>query len=181
MIGSNGSSKCKSYGFKASVTAVHNDGKYDLNFQFDDVNGIKLDKNMSGKVDELEQDISLAILELYLDIMKKDKTQNAVESSSPQSTPETEERRTSKPVFEPDTKDDILSRQDSLDDMFGKIMNDFAKEMQDKHNRERKRGKVENGCYNKSTGTVRRPTACFTHNSVSTLNDDSPFNWFKYL
>ena len=180
MIGSSDSSKGKSYGFKASVTAVHNDGKYDLNFQFDDVNGIKLDKNMSGKIDELEQDISLAILELYLDIMKKDKAQNAVESSSPQSMSETEEHRTSKPLFEPDTKDDISSRQDSLDDMFGKIMNDFAKEMQDKHNREHKRGKVENGRYNKSNA-VRRTTSVSANKPVSIFDDDSFFNWFKYL
>lgn len=139
MIGSSSSSKSNSYGFKASVTAVHNDGKYDLNFQFDDINGVKLDKNMSGKVDELEQDISLALLEVYLDIMKKDKAQNAVESSSTQNVSEKEEHRTSKPVFESDTKNDISDRQDSLDDMFGKIMNDFAKEMQDKHNRDSKK------------------------------------------
>lgn len=166
MIGSSNSSKSKSYGFKASVTAVHNDGKYDLNFQFDDVNGTKLDKNLSGKVDELEQDISLALLELYLDIMKKDKAHNAVESSSTRSVPATEEHRTSKPVFEPDTKENISARQDSLDDIFGKIMSDFAKEMQDKQNRDNKRN-----ASNRDTSRRVRPV----------FRDRSGLDWWSWI
>lgn len=65
--------KMSNYGMKTTVTAVLNDDKYDIGVTYSDSNGRSLDKRLNGNIDNLENDISLAILEGCLALMKQDK------------------------------------------------------------------------------------------------------------
>ena len=78
-----------SYGLKATVTAVLNDEDYDIGVTYSDSDGFSFDKRLTGDLDNIEQDVTAAILEVYLDILKqnkekeKDKPQIKVETSTP--------------------------------------------------------------------------------------------------
>ena len=62
-----------SYGLKATVTAVLNDDKYDIGVTYSDSDGRSFDKRLNGDVNNLENDVSLAILEGCVALMKQDK------------------------------------------------------------------------------------------------------------
>lgn len=78
-----------SYGLKATVTAVLNDDDYDIGVTYSDSDGFSFDKRLTGDLDSIEQDVTAAILEVYLDLLKqnkekeKDKSQLKVETSTP--------------------------------------------------------------------------------------------------
>ena len=78
-----------SYGLKATVTAVLNDDDYDIGVTYSDSDGFSFDKRLTGDLDSIEQDVTAAILEVYLDLLKqnkeqeKDKSQIKVETSTP--------------------------------------------------------------------------------------------------
>ena len=78
-----------SYGLKATITAVLNDDDYDIGVTYSDSNGNSFDKRLTGDLDNIEQDITAAVLELYLDALKQDKDkkkvkpQAKVETSTP--------------------------------------------------------------------------------------------------
>lgn len=78
-----------SYGLKATVTAVLNDDDYDIGVTYSDSDGFSFDKRLTGDLDNIEQDVTAAILEVYLDILKqnkekeKAKSQVKVETSTP--------------------------------------------------------------------------------------------------
>lgn len=78
-----------SYGLKATVTAVLNDDDYDIGVTYSDSDGFSFDKRLTGDLDSIEQDVTAAILEVYLDLLKqnkekeKDKSQVKVETSTP--------------------------------------------------------------------------------------------------
>lgn len=78
-----------SYGLKATVTAVLNDEDYDIGVTYSDSDGFSFDKRLTGDLDSIEQDVTAAILEVYLDLLKqnkekeKDKSQVKVETSTP--------------------------------------------------------------------------------------------------
>ena len=61
------------YGMKTTVTAVLNDDKYDIGVTYSDSDGRSLDKRLNGNIDNLENDISLAILEGLVTLMKQEK------------------------------------------------------------------------------------------------------------
>lgn len=67
-----------SYGLKATVTAVLNDDDYDIGVTYSDSNGNSFDKRLTGDLDNIEQDITAAVLELYLDTLKQDKDKKKV-------------------------------------------------------------------------------------------------------
>lgn len=62
-----------SYGLKATITAVLNDDKYDIGVTYSDSDGRSFDKRLNGDVNNLENDVSLAILEGCVALMKQDK------------------------------------------------------------------------------------------------------------
>lgn len=62
-----------SYGLKATVTAVLNDDKYDIGVTYSDSDGRSFDKRLNGDINNLENDVSLAILEGCVALMKQDK------------------------------------------------------------------------------------------------------------
>lgn len=62
-----------SYGLKATVTCVVNDEKYDLGFTFSDSDGNNLDKQLSGNIDDIEADITKAIMNTYVDALVSDR------------------------------------------------------------------------------------------------------------
>ena len=78
-----------SYGLKATVTAVLNDDDYDIGVTYSDSDGVSFDKRLTGDLDSIEQDVTAAVLEVYLDLLKrnkekeKDKSQIKVETSTP--------------------------------------------------------------------------------------------------
>lgn len=78
-----------SYGLKATVTAVLNDDDYDIGVTYSDSDGFSFDKRLTGDLDNIEQDVTAAILEVYLDLLKqskekeKAKSQVKVETSTP--------------------------------------------------------------------------------------------------
>ena len=78
-----------SYGLKATVTAVLNDDDYDIGVTYSDSDGFSFDKRLTGDLDSIEQDVTAAILEVYLDLLKqnkekeKAKSQAKVETSTP--------------------------------------------------------------------------------------------------
>lgn len=61
------------YGLKATVTMVINDDKYSLGATYTDTEGNNLDKQLSGSLDNIENDITMAILEAYCDFTKQKK------------------------------------------------------------------------------------------------------------
>lgn len=63
----------ESYGLKATLTMVMNNDDYNVGFTFNDTKGSSLDKQFNGKIDNFEQDVTKALLEVYLDAMKKEK------------------------------------------------------------------------------------------------------------
>lgn len=60
-----------SYAFKATLTMVLNDDDYNMGITFNDSNGSSLDKQLNGKIDDFEQDITKVVLETYLDAAHK--------------------------------------------------------------------------------------------------------------
>ena len=78
-----------SYGLKATVTAVLNDDDYDIGVTYSDSDGFSFDKRLTGDLDNIEQDVTAAILEVYLDVLKqskekeKVKSQGKIETSTP--------------------------------------------------------------------------------------------------
>lgn len=78
-----------SYGLKATVTAVLNDDDYDIGVTYSDSDGFSFDKRLTGDLDSIEQDVTAAILEVYLDLLKqnkekeKAKSQAKIETSTP--------------------------------------------------------------------------------------------------
>lgn len=64
------------YGLKTTITAVINEDKYDIGFTFDDSEGNSLDKRLNGDINNIEQDITAAILEEYLNFLKQEQKQN---------------------------------------------------------------------------------------------------------
>ena len=62
-----------SYGLKATVTAVLNDDDYDIGVTYSDSDGFSFDKRLTGDLDSIEQDVTAAILEVYLDLLKQSK------------------------------------------------------------------------------------------------------------
>lgn len=69
-----------SYGLKATVTAVLNDDDYDIGVTYSDSDGFSFDKRLTGDLDNIEQDVTAAILEVYLDILKQSKEKEKIES-----------------------------------------------------------------------------------------------------
>lgn len=70
-----------SYGLKATVTAVLNDEDYDIGVTYSDSEGFSFDKRLTGDLDNIEQDVTEAILEVYLDVLQQNK---AKEKDKPQ-------------------------------------------------------------------------------------------------
>ena len=64
-----------SYGLKATLTMVINDGNYNLGATYTDTEGNNLDKQLSGSLDNIESDITMALLEAYIDMNKRAKEQ----------------------------------------------------------------------------------------------------------
>lgn len=64
-----------SYGLKATLTMVINDGNYNLGATYTDTEGNNLDKQLSGSLDNIESDITMALLEAYIDMSKRAKEQ----------------------------------------------------------------------------------------------------------
>lgn len=64
-----------SYGLKATLTMVINDGNYNLGATYTDTEGNNLDKQLSGSLDNIENDITMALLEAYIDMNKRAKEQ----------------------------------------------------------------------------------------------------------
>ena len=69
-----------SYGLKATVTAVLNDDDYDIGVTYSDSDGFSFDKRLTGDLDDIEQDVTEAILEVYLDILKQNKEKEKAKS-----------------------------------------------------------------------------------------------------
>lgn len=69
-----------SYGLKATVTAVLNDEDYDIGVTYSDSEGFSFDKRLTGDLDNIEQDVTEAILEVYLDILKQNKEKEKAKS-----------------------------------------------------------------------------------------------------
>ena len=69
-----------SYGLKATVTAVLNDDDYDIGVTYSDSDGFSFDKRLTGDLDSIEQDVTAAILEVYLDLLKQSKEKEKVKS-----------------------------------------------------------------------------------------------------
>ena len=69
-----------SYGLKATVTAVFNDDDYDIGVTYSDSDGFSFDKRLTGDLDSIEQDVTAAILEVYLDLLKQNKEKEKVKS-----------------------------------------------------------------------------------------------------
>ena len=69
-----------SYGLKATVTAVLNDDDYDIGVTYSDSEGFSFDKRLTGDLDNIEQDVTTAILEVYLDILKQNKAKEKAKS-----------------------------------------------------------------------------------------------------
>lgn len=61
------------YGMKATVTCVLNDEKYDLGFTFSDSEGNDVDKQLSGNIDDIEADITKALMNVYVDALISDR------------------------------------------------------------------------------------------------------------
>ena len=70
----------ESYGLKATVTAVLNDDDYDIGVTYSDSNGFSFDKRLTGDLDNIEQDVTTAVLEVYLDILKQNKEKEKIKS-----------------------------------------------------------------------------------------------------
>ena len=105
-----------SYGFSANMSYVENDGKYDLGFNFADTNKHNLDKRLSGNVENIEDDLTAAIIELFFDLLgtKKEEQKSA-------SLPVTKERVAVK------TGD----KYEFIDDMFESRMRELDKKVSD--------------------------------------------------
>ena len=73
-----------SYGLKATVTAVLNDEDYDIGVTYSDSDGFSFDKRLTGDLDSIEQDVTAAILEVYLDILKQNKENKEKEEAKSQ-------------------------------------------------------------------------------------------------
>lgn len=71
-----------SYGLKATVTAVLNDDDYDIGVTYSDSDGFSFDKRLTGDLDSIEQDVTAAILEVYLDVLKQSKEKEKVKSQA---------------------------------------------------------------------------------------------------
>lgn len=69
-----------SYGLKATVTAVLNDDDYDIGVTYSDSDGFSFDKRLTGDLDNIEQDVTAAILEVCLDVLKQSKEKEKVKS-----------------------------------------------------------------------------------------------------
>ena len=69
-----------SYGLKATVTAVLNDDDYDIGVTYSDSDGFSFDKRLTGDLDSIEQDVTAAILEIYLDLLKQNKEKEKAKS-----------------------------------------------------------------------------------------------------
>lgn len=61
------------YGLKATLTMVINDDKYNLGATYTDTEGNNFDKQLSGSLDNIENDITMAVLEAYIDMNKRKK------------------------------------------------------------------------------------------------------------
>lgn len=68
------------YGMETTLTMVLNDDDYNLGFTFNDTNGTSLDKQLNGKIDDFEQDITKVILEAYLDAAHKEEEAKKISS-----------------------------------------------------------------------------------------------------
>lgn len=71
-----------SYGLKATVTAVLNDDDYDIGVTYSDSDGFSFDKRLTGDLDSIEQDVTEAILEVYLDLLKQSKEKEKAQSQA---------------------------------------------------------------------------------------------------
>lgn len=60
-----------SYGLKATVTMVINDDNYNLGATYTDTEGNNFDKQLSGSLDNIENDITMAVLEAYVNMNKR--------------------------------------------------------------------------------------------------------------
>lgn len=76
-----------SYGLKATVTAVLNDDDYDIGVTYSDSNGFSFDKRLTGDLDNIEQDLTAAVLEAYLNVLKQSKKKEKVKSQVKVETP----------------------------------------------------------------------------------------------
>lgn len=61
------------YGLKATLTMVINDDKYNLGATYTDTEGNNFDKQLSGSLDNIENDITMAVLEACVDMNKRNK------------------------------------------------------------------------------------------------------------
>lgn len=61
------------YGLKVTLTMVINDDKYNLGATYTDTEGNNFDKQLSGSLDNIENDITMAVLEAYIDMNKRKK------------------------------------------------------------------------------------------------------------
>lgn len=63
------------YGMKATVTAVtHDDDKYEVGFTYSDSEGRAIDKSFGGNMSTLDDDITKALIEIYVEqFMNKQK------------------------------------------------------------------------------------------------------------
>lgn len=89
-----------SYGLKATVTAVLNDDDYDIGVTYSDSDGFSFDKRLTGDLDNIEQDVTEAILEVYLDILKQSKEKEKAKSQTSTPLPVTNISSDCSPVTE---------------------------------------------------------------------------------
>lgn len=69
-----------SFGLKATVTAVLANDKYDIGLTYSDSDGRSFDKRYDGLIDDLEKDTTEALLELYLEGIKQQKSKKSTKS-----------------------------------------------------------------------------------------------------
>lgn len=162
-----------SYGLKATITAVLNDDDYDIGVTYSDSNGNSFDKRLTGDLDNIEQDITAAVLELYLDTLKQDKDKKKVK---PQAKVET---ATPLPITgissncSPITKDSVASKFEELEEE-NRRLNDKINSFMSIHTTEpvvkKKESEVHKDAHCENTSR-RKPDNSIHHRHTSDFDD----------
>lgn len=105
-----------SYGFTANMSYVENNGKYDIGFNFADTNKHNLDKRFNGNVENIEDDLTAAIIELFFDLL---------------GTKKEEQKSASLPVTEEHVAIKNGNKYEYIDDMFESRMRELDKKVSD--------------------------------------------------
>lgn len=105
-----------SYGFTANMSYVENNGKYDIGFNFADTNKHNLNKLLKGDVENIEDDLTAAIIELFFDLLDTKKE---------------EQKSTSLPVTEECVAIKNGDKYEYIDDMFESRMRELDKKVSD--------------------------------------------------